>query len=149
MSQTQPPTQAPAGTPVATSISVTVGVTKADHGLLIPGAKEAFQKTISEYAEMLFAEAKNIEDMEHAGSGPPEITAPHVEEAKWVLVRRGRRRSAHGNWVAVVRIAQLVATTLVGIGASNLKETWGTLLTVGGVLAASLLFIVERELTRD
>ena len=118
-------------------------------GELVPGGKAYFEQAVQQYATMLLAEAKNIEDMEHTGSGPAEITAAHVEEAKWVLVRRQRRKVAQGRWVVALRAGQLVASTVMGIGASNLSQTWGALSTVGGVLMASLLFVIEREMSRD
>lgn len=98
---------------------------------------------------MLLSEASNIEEMEHTGSGPAEITAAHVEEAKWVLRRRQRNRSRNAAWLVILRIAQVALSIVIGIGASNLKEAWGPIASVAGGLTAAVLFIVEREITRD
>jgi hypothetical protein len=126
-----------------------VAVSETDFELLVPGGQDFFQRAVSDYGESLFAEAKSIEGMEHTGSGPPEITAAHVDEARWVLARRRRIHATHSKWAAFTRIAQLLATTTLGVGASNLKDTWGAVLSLVSVLIAALLFILERELTRD
>jgi hypothetical protein len=87
--------------------------------------------------------------MDHTGQGPAEITAAHVEEAKWVLVRRLRRKAVSTARVAVLRVTQLVLTLLVGVGASNVKELWGALMSLLAVVGAAIVWVVEREYTRE
>ena len=116
---------------------------------LTEGAIDYFTQAVKEYAERLKRESENIEYMEHTGEGPPEITAAHVQEAKWVSLRRMRRRATSSKWNAILRLGQLVMSTVVGIGASNFTQTWGALMCVIGVLMGSILLIAERELTRE
>jgi hypothetical protein len=114
-----------------------------------PGAGSYFEKTVAEYGDKLASESRSIERMEHAGGGPAEITAAHVEEAKWVLVRRLRRGARQSNLLVVVRIAQTLTAVAVGIGAANFAQAWGGVMCVVGVLIGSLSVVIEREMTRE
>lgn len=116
---------------------------------LTEGAIDYYSSAVKEYAERLKREAQSIENMEHTGQGPPEITAAHVEEAKWISLRRMRLNTSSTKWNIFLRFGQLGSSIFVGIGASSFDETWGALLCVGGVLFGSLFLIVERELTRE
>lgn len=116
---------------------------------LTDGATRYFDGAVREYADKLLSEASSIEKTEHTGSGEAEITAAHVEEAKWVLIRRLRRSAGHSRWVVVVRIGQTVAAAAVGVGASNFSQTWGAVLCLVGVFIGSILMVAERELTRE
>lgn len=116
---------------------------------LTVGAKRYFNCAVHEYAEKLTSESRNIEQMEHTGDGAPEITAAHVEEAKWVLIRRLRRSTTKGKWPVVCRIGQTLAATVIGIGASNFSKTWGSVICLLGVVLGSLLLVIEREISRD
>ena len=120
-----------------------------DYSALTPGARAYFDKSVREYADRLLSESTNIEGMEHTGSGPPEVTAAHVEEAKWVLIRRLRSRARSSKRVAFLRIAQVLMSTVVGIGASNINDTWGVLLCLCGVVFFSMFLVLEREIVRD
>lgn len=126
-----------------------LGLPETDYSQLVPGGREYFVKSIREYTEQLFNEAKNIEDIEHAGSGPPEITAAHVEEAKWVLIRRRRRQARSTRWTVILRIGMVLMSAAVGIGASNFTKSWGAVLCVVCVFIGSMLLVVEREITRE
>ena len=116
---------------------------------LTDGARRYFGCAVKEYADKLLSESKGIEKMEHAGTGEAEITAAHVEEAKWVLVRRLRRSAGLSKWVIAIRIVQTIVAALVGVGASNFSEKWGSVLCIVGVCIGSVLLVVERELTRE
>jgi hypothetical protein len=126
-----------------------LGVPEADLNLLVPGAKAYFLNTVQEYAQGLLSQSQSIEEMEHTGSGPAEITAAYVGEAKWVLIRRQRQRARSSRWVVFTRIVQVLMSTLVGIGASNFSQTWGAIMCVGGVLGGSIALLVEREISRE
>lgn len=126
-----------------------LGIEARDWGNLVPGARSYFESAVREYAEALLSEAKGIEEMEHIGPGPPEITAGHVEEGKWVLARRRRARSAVTGWVVVARIVQALMSGAIGIGASNFTRTWGAAMCVAGVLLGAVMLLVERELRRE
>ena len=116
---------------------------------LTDGAKQYFNCTVKEYADKLLSESSNIEKMEHAGTGDAEITAGHVEEAKWVLIRRLRRTTGQSKWAVVARIGQTLMVAAVGVGASNFGQTWGSVLCLVGVFIGSILLVVEREVTRE
>jgi len=125
------------------------GLSATDYAQLVPGGRDHFLANVQDHAQQLFNEARNIEEMEHTGPGQPEITAAHVEEAKWVLVRRQRRRARGTRLIFPLRAGQAVTTALVGIGASNFDQTWGALLCIGAVFLGSMLLLVEREFTRE
>jgi hypothetical protein len=131
------------------SISEIMGLDTRDYTELIPGGREYFNAAVKSYSQQLFSEAKNIEQIEHAGDGPPEITAAHVEEAKWVLVRRQRRQVRSSRWLFVLRVGQVLSSAAIGIGASNFSQTWGSVLCVVGVFLVSMFLLIERELTRE
>jgi hypothetical protein len=116
---------------------------------LVPGARIYFADAVRNYAEQLFTEAKGIEKLEHTGDGPPEITAAYVEEAKWVLLRRLRRRSKSTCWLALLRTGQFLSSAGMGIGASNFAVTWGSVMCLVSVLLGSMFLFVEREIGRD
>jgi hypothetical protein len=126
-----------------------LGLKPEDYSLLVPGGRTYFTNAVKQYADSLLSQAVAIEENEHTGSGPAEITAAHVEEAKWVLIRRQRRHAQRRGWVAFVRVVQALMAAGTGIGASSLSEPWGVFLCIAGVLFGSVALIVERELDRD
>ncbi|MHB8104591.1 MAG: hypothetical protein ACYDG5_03515, partial [Dehalococcoidales bacterium] len=89
---------------------------------LTEAAKDTFQKYVVEYAERLKREAENIENMEHTGQGPPEITGAHLEEAKYVSLRRMRRKALSQKKHFILRFFQLSMTAVAGVGASNFSQ---------------------------
>jgi len=125
------------------------GLDVSDVEEFVPGAKSYFRETVANYTQQLFNEAKGIEQLEHTGSGPTEITAAHVEEAKWVLLRRSRRQARNSRWVAAIRVGQVISSAAVGIGASNFSYNWGAITCIVSVLFGSLLLLVEREISRE
>jgi hypothetical protein len=82
------------------------------------------------------------------GSGPPEITAAHIDEAWWVN-RRRIRRSKHPFWGAVVRVAQAFGIAGFGIGVTSLKsKSWGPWVFAGCTVATFIAFLLEVYLQR-
>lgn len=118
------------------------------HGFT-PSASEYYFQAITEYAERLKSESLNIEKMEHVGEGLPEITTAHIEEAKWVLIRRLRRRASLSKKILVPRFFQYAATLLLGLGASNYSQLWGSLLTLVSLTVGFIAFAVETENSRE
>jgi hypothetical protein len=116
---------------------------------LTDGARRYFYCSVKEYADKLLNEATNIEKMERAGTGDPEITAAHVEEAKWVIIRRLRRSSSKLKWVVALRLGQTLGACAIGVGASNFSQTWGAVMCVISIFFGSLMLIFEREISRD
>src|SRR5258708_31834581 len=70
-------------------------------------------RRLGEFSLQVLREARSIEHTEHVGSGPPEITAAHIDEAWWVS-RRRIRRSKHPILGAVARVTQ--AFGIAGFG---------------------------------
>jgi len=105
-------------------------------------------RRLGEFVLQVLREARSIEHAEHVGSGPPEITAAHVDEAWWVS-RRRIRRSRHPIWGAVVRVAQAFGIAGFGVGVSNLKLAWwGPWVFAGSAVATCVAFLIEVHLQR-
>lgn len=109
----------------------------------------AFDRCVRQYAQRLEAESKNIESMEHVGDGPPEITGAHVEEAKWVLVRRMRLRNLSTRGIVACRIVQAASSLIVGIGTSNLGTQWGPILSLVSLAVGFAALMIETEISRE
>lgn len=120
-----------------------------DAAHLTPNASEHLAAAVQEYAEKLFREAAGIESLEHTGDGGPEITAAHVEEASWVLIRRLRRRLRHGGWIAFLRFLQALSVAFVGYGLSDLSTGLGAGSFGGGVIVGALALVIEQNLARE
>jgi hypothetical protein len=78
---------------VADSLSVRLeGLVILNH--LTSNSKTHLEARIEQFTTQVITEAKAIEQREHVGKGPPEVTAAHIDEAWWVLRRRirGARR---------------------------------------------------------
>lgn len=132
-----------------TPYSVDLPLEAADTATLTQGANTYFGETVREYAAKLFSQAKSIERMEHAGDGQPEITAAHIEEAKWVLVRRRRLEARDAGKAARAQLGQIAAAFAVGIGASAYKEWWGAVLVIVSALGAAWLWAYQQDLQRE
>ena len=126
-----------------------LGLGAKDYKLLVPGAREYFAAAVNEYAERLLSQAKSIEESEHIGPGPAEITAAHVAEAKWVLIRRQRRQAQRRGWITFVRVIQTSMATLTGVGASYFSQRWGVILLLCSMFIGLISLVAERELDRE
>jgi len=136
-------------TPRANQTRVHAGAEIPSLDELTSSAREYFEQAVSEYAQRLLSAAKNIERMERVGAGPAEITGAHVEEAKWVCLRRMRRAASPSRASILLRFVQLAASAVVTIGAASFGETWGALMCVGGISLGFAALLIERELQRD
>src|SRR5580700_343533 len=76
---------------------------KAELMHLTPPSLTYVTRRLGEFGLQVLREARSIERTEHVGSGPPEITAAHIEEAWWVS-RRRIRRSKHPIVGAMARV---------------------------------------------
>ena len=110
---------------------------------LSQAAQESFQRFVIEYANRLRHETENLEKSEHIGDGPPEITGAHVEDAKVITLRRMRKSSSSTIWNAIVRLVQFMAIALIGVGASNFTELWGSVICVVGILLGAIFIVIE------
>jgi hypothetical protein len=106
-------------------------------------AQEIFEKAIVEYANRLRREAEDLEKSDHVGGGSPEITGAHVEDAKFITLRRMRKASSSKIFGYIARLVQFAAAAIIGVGGSNFKELWGSLMCVGGVLVAAIFIVLE------
>src|SRR5258708_37579524 len=63
-----------------------------DHGLnnLTEASKVHLRNRLGDFAAQVLNESRSIERAEHVGSGPPEITAAHIDVAWWGSKRRIR-----------------------------------------------------------
>jgi hypothetical protein len=120
---------------------------KALEGLL-PSSLNHLQIRLGEFCQQVVREARSIERTEHAGAGPAEIIAAHIDEAWWVS-RRRIRRSKHPTGGAIVRIVQALGIAGFGVGASNLKSaSWGPWVFVGCAVVTCIAFLIEVHLQR-
>lgn len=110
---------------------------------LSDNARKELDSAVAEYAAKVVSEARNIENMEHVGDPPPEITGAHIQEAKWVSLRRLRVHAQALRGGIVLRSFQLIATLVLGLGLANYSEWWGPLTVIAGVLIASISLIIE------
>lgn len=112
-------------------------------------AQGYFDEVVNEYVERLEAESKNIEKLERVGDGPAEITAAHVEEAKWILLRRMRRRAIASKGMYACRGLQLASAVVVGVSTSYLTQVWGGALGMVAVAVGFCALMWEVDLTRE
>lgn len=100
-------------------------------------------RRLGEFTIQVLRECRSIEHTEHVGTGPPEITAPHIEEAWWVC-RRRIRRPRHPIVVVMARVVQALGIAGFGVSTGYLKSTsWGAWVFVGCAFAAFLGFSLE------
>lgn len=105
-------------------------------------------RRLGEFALQVLRESRSIEHTEHVGSGPPEITAAHIDEAWWVC-RRRIRRLKHPILGVIARFVQAFGIAGLGVGVSHLKsDWWGAWLFAGCTVATFLAFLFEVHLQR-
>lgn len=102
---------------------------------------------LKDFASQVLREARSIEKAEHVGTGPPEITAAHIDEAWWVA-RRRIRRTRHPILRVIARVVQTFGVAGFGIGATHLQTTWGPGLFIVSAVAIILAFVTEAYLAR-
>lgn len=116
-------------------------------GELTQGAHKAFKSAVEDYAVRLIKEAKNIEKMERVGDGPAEITAAHIEEARWVSIRRMRLRNRSAKKAAGLKLLQNISSLLAGLGISSINSSWGVWICIVGVIGVAATYVLERDLS--
>jgi hypothetical protein len=120
-----------------------------DHGLnnLTDASKVHLRNRLGDFAAQVLRESRSIERAEHVGSGPPEITAAHIDEAWWVS-RRRIRHSRHPILSVCTRFVQAAGLAGFGIGATSLKQAWGPEVFVVSALAVVAGILIEAYLAR-
>lgn len=94
------------------------------------------------FAAQVVKEAKAIEQNEHAGKGPPEVTAAHIEEAWWVT-RRKVRHARNTTFLVALRALETLGAAGIGVGASNYLARWGIVTFMASLLLTCGSFVWE------
>jgi hypothetical protein len=111
-----------------------------DH--LTSHSKAHLEGSLKDFSIQVISEAKAIEQREHAGKGPPEVTAAHIDEAWWVMRRRIRRARRPGLAV-FLRLVETLGSAGMGVGGTNYAKTWGAVTFMICVLIVSGAFVAE------
>lgn len=122
---------------------------KARTSELTPNAQDYLGKATEEYVEKVYAAASNIEELHRSGEGSPEITAAHVEEAKFVVNRRLRHARKHGKGILVLRLLQVICTGFIGAGVTSYNADFGKYAFGAGVIIGALALLGEQALSQD
>lgn len=111
-----------------------------DAGFINSG-KSKFQEMIKAFSDELFdksvlvCEANNRE-------GEREVTGEHVNRATHIIY--GKTIDKPDKLTLIVQIFELILSAFAGVGASNMKDTWGAIL-FGGCLALAVMIFVVRN----
>jgi hypothetical protein len=103
---------------------------------------------IEQFTVQVVAEAKAIEQREHAGTGPPEVTAAHIDEAWWVL-RRRIRSAKHPILAVVARVFEALGPAGIGVGATGMDARWGRAIFIVSCVATLGAFLLEVHATKQ
>lgn len=109
---------------------------------LTPNSRSHLCALMASFASQVVKEAKAIEQSEHAGKGPPEVTAAHVEEAWWVS-RRRVRRARNAKLLILLRAFETLGAAGVGVGASNYLAKWGIVTFMACLLLTCVAYVLE------
>jgi hypothetical protein len=111
-----------------------------DAGFINSG-KSKYQEMIKAFSETLFEKSVLVcEANNHEGER--EVTGEHVNRATHIIY--GKTIDKPDKWSLIVQIIELIITAFAGVGASNLKDTWGALL-FGACLALAVMIFVVRN----
>ena len=111
-----------------------------DAGFINSG-KLKYQEMVKAFSEVLFEKSILVCDANN-NEGEREVTGDHVNRATHIIY--GKTIDKPDKWGVVVQIAELVLTAFAGVGASNLKDTWGAI-TFGVCLALAVISFVVRN----
>jgi hypothetical protein len=116
-----------------------------DH--LTSNSKTHLEGRIQDFTVQVITEARAIEQREHAGKGPPEVTAAHIDEAWWV-VRRRIRRARHPILTLTARAFETFGAAGIGVGATAFQKKWGSVVFIASCLATMAAFLLEAYTAR-
>jgi hypothetical protein len=102
---------------------------------------------IQDFTSQVIGEAKAIEQREHAGKGPPEVTAAHIDEAWWVI-RRRIRGVRHPVLTTTARAFETFGAAGIGVGATAFQKKWGPIVFIVSCLITMGAFLLEAYSTR-
>lgn len=124
------------------------------HGFSHPG-QERLERELQAYATALINESREVEKRSRTTGTVEEVIATHVEEARWNVQRRLRRRG-RGWLVKVARLFQGLGTTIFGVGLAllvtaprPLESAVGTIAALIGAFAAWLGIFAEAVTDRE
>lgn len=115
---------------------------------LTANSKSHLEGRVLDFAIQVIAEARAIEQREHAGKGLPEVTAAHIDEAFWV-VRRRIRRAKHPYLTVVARACEVAGAAGIGVGATLFQAKWGPLIFISSCIVTLAGFVLESFTLRD
>ncbi len=124
------------------------GVDGLDH--LTVNSRSHLEGRIRDFTVQVIAEAKAVEQREHAGKGPPEVTAAHIDEAWWVT-RRRIRHAKHPVLQVLARGLETFGAAGIGVGASvflssgatDFQKKWSPLVFIASCLVTMGAFLLE------
>src|SRR5688572_13703720 len=93
---------------------------------LTAGGKQHFAKTANDYARALLAKSVHCCKADQTTDGRLEVTGVHVSKAAHLLASFGLDRPP--KWATFLQGAEYILAIGIGVGASNVKESWGQLL---------------------
>lgn len=141
------PSEPPARKPEPISVKLD-GVEGLDH--LTMNSRAHLEGRIRDFTVQVIAEAKAVEQREHAGKGPPEVTAAHIDEAWWVI-RRRIRHARHPVLQGLARCLETIGTAGIGVGATvflssgatDFQKKWSPLVFIASCLVTMVAFLLE------
>jgi hypothetical protein len=124
------------------------GMEGLDH--LTSNSQKHLEGRIQDFAVQVIAEARAIEQREHAGKGPPEVTAAHIAEAWWVI-RRRIRHARHPILLVVARALETFgvagigvgATVFLSVGVTDFQKKWSPIVFIASCLVTMGAFLLE------
>ena len=111
-----------------------------DAGFINSG-KLKYQEMVKAFSEVLFDKSILVCDANN-NEGEREVTGEHVNRASHIIY--GKTIDKPDKLSVIIQIVELILTAFAGVGASNLKETWGAI-TFGVCLALAVMSFVIRN----
>lgn len=101
---------------------------------------QRYKQTIKSYSKSLFNKAILIGELDKADGYDREITEHHVRKAT-IEMTNAFSKTEKSAWIIFCQAGEYLCTGVVGVGASNLKENWGTITFGLGLVIGIALFV--------
>lgn len=111
-----------------------------DAGFINSG-KLKYQEMVKAFSEVLFDKSILVCDANN-NEGEREVTGEHVNRASHIIY--GKTIDRPDKFSVIIQIVELILTAFAGVGANNLKDTWGAI-TFGVCLALAVISFVVRN----
>jgi hypothetical protein len=125
------------------TVKATVSLPPETELKFIGQAKSKLDDVVSEYARQLVSEAENEERRLMNASEVVEITARIIEDAKFQMHYRMRRKASYTGWLLFLQGIMGICTIPIGIGASAFDAPWGKIVLFVGIIAYVLVLIIH------